>query len=142
MPDTFIRRGSQNWTPSQRDADGALLVVIKGGLIQVVAEPTTPRTAAANEGGTLFTNEGASEKIVFNLPSAVTGMCYSFFVQDADGIRVVAAAGDTIRLAGSVTIAAGYAESTTIGSTVSLIAINETEWVAVGFAGTWTLETS
>jgi folate-dependent tRNA-U54 methylase TrmFO/GidA len=62
----------------------------------------------------------------------------TFIVQDGDGIRITAASGDTIRIAGTVTAAAGYVESTTIGNTVTLVAINATEWMATAVNGTWT----
>ena len=36
-------------------------------------------------------------------------------------------------------IAAGKIESTTIGSSVTLLAINNTEWIATSVVGTWTV---
>jgi hypothetical protein len=62
-----------------------------------------------------------------------------FYVQDADGITITAGAGDTIRVAGSVSSAAGTAANSTIGGFIQLIAINATEWVAGATQGTWTL---
>lgn len=76
------------------------------------------------------------------LPDAVAGLTYTFICNDTDGIRVVAAGGDTIRLNGSVSIAAGYAESTTIGSVIKLVAIDITEWIAISVCGVWDVETS
>lgn len=102
-----------------------------------------PRVLTAPESRMTFTNEGTSAKVGFTLPAAAAGLVFTFIVQDADGIRVTAAAGDTIRVAGEVSIAAGYIESTTIGSTMTLMAINATEWLVVpAYLGTWTLETS
>lgn len=94
--------------------------------------------ATANRTGTLYTNEGAASRVDTTLPTAEAGVAYTFVVQDADGVRVTAAAGDTIRIAGTVTAAAGYIESATIGNTVTLVAINATEWVATASHGTWT----
>lgn len=87
----------------------------------------------------LLTNEGATAKNYYNLPSAASGLDIAFYVQDADGIRIVAAAGDTIRVAASVSSVAGYCEATTVGNYVRLVAINATEWVATSVVGTWTL---
>jgi hypothetical protein len=97
---------------------------------------------ANQDRGFHFTNEGASALIVFNLPTAVTntttgGYYYNFFVQDADGLQVVAAAGDTIRVGPSVSAAAGNIQSTTIGSSIRLHCINATEWVCEAVVGTW-----
>lgn len=84
-----------------------------------------------------FTNEGASALQVFTLPSAAQNFTYTFFVQDADGLQVTAAAGDTIRVGSSVSAAAGNISSTNIGSCIKLQCINVTEWVAVSVVGSW-----
>ena len=105
--------------------------------VLVSPKATTPITVVKLDSGTVFTNEGASAKIVYNLPTAAAGLTYTFVVQDADGIQVVAASGDTIRIAASVSAAAGNIDSTTIGSTVVLVAINATEWIAITSLGTW-----
>ena len=73
------------------------------------------------------------------LPSAAAGLDFSFMVQDADGIRVTAATGDTIRVGTALSGVAGKIESTTIGSSVRLIALNATEWMAVSMVGSWTV---
>lgn len=86
-----------------------------------------------------FTNEGTSALVTFNLPTAAANLDYTFIVQDADGIRVVANTGDTIRIAGSVSASAGRIDSTTVGSTVRLIAINSVEWISVATNGTWVI---
>ena len=118
---------------------------VNGGILgnrDVEANTTTPKTIVAAESRRLFTNEGATVEIVHNLPSAVKDLEYSFCVQDADGIQINAAAGDTIRLANQVSIAAGFVESAVVGSCVRLVAINATEWVAENIVGVWDVETS
>lgn len=105
----------------------------------------TPVTINANQDrGFHFTNEGASAIIVFNLPAAVVntttgGFYYNFFVQDADGLTITAAAGDTIRIGTQVTAAAGSISSTVIGSSIRLHCINATEWVCEAIVGPWTI---
>jgi hypothetical protein len=111
------------------------LVTYGGGL--VVAPKTAAYTVLTGDVNTFFTNEGATAREDFSLPAAAANLTYSFYVQDADGVRVIAASGDTIRLAGSVSAAAGRIDSTTIGSCVTLVAINATEWVAQSITGTW-----
>ncbi len=108
-------------------ANGALVVQPLGG------------TLSAGASGTIYSNEGAAAISPFVLPTAVAGLRYGFIVQDADGIRVTAATGDTIRVAGSASVAAGNIANTTIGSTVYIIALNATEWVATSVIGTWTV---
>lgn len=84
------------------------------------------------------TNEGATAEVYINLPAAEAGLHFTACVQDADGFRFTAAAGDTIRVLDKVTAAGGYISSTTIGSCVTLVAINATEWFATSINGTWT----
>jgi len=97
-----------------------------------------PNVLAANESNKVLTNEGTTAENYHTLPSAAAGYVFTFVVQDADGLRVVAAGGDTIRVIDKVTAAAGYLSSTTIGSTVTLVAINGTEWIATSISGVWT----
>lgn len=105
----------------------------------VTAQASTPLTLTASDTGKVYTNEGASAQIVFNLPTAAVGLNFTFVTQDADGIQIVAASGDTIRIAASATPAAGNISNTTIGNTVQLVAINATEWIATYYVGTWTV---
>lgn len=92
------------------------------------------------ETGKNLTNEGTTARNYNTLPSAAAGMSFEFVVQDADGMRIVAAAGDTIRVAGSVSAAAGYIQNATVGSAIRLLAVNATEWIAVNYVGTWTVD--
>lgn len=103
----------------------------------VSAKSSTPYTVLTTESNAHFTNEGAAAKIVFNLPTAAANLKYTFIVQDADGIDITAATGDTIRRDTSVTATGGTITSTSIGSTITLVAINATEWIATEIVGTW-----
>jgi hypothetical protein len=107
--------------------------------LSLSASPTTLTQAFSNM---VVTNEGDTAEHVVNLPTAVAGTKFSFIVQDADGIKVVAAAGDTIRpIAGTAaSAAAGFIRCATQGAFITLVAINATEWVAIGSAGVWTID--
>lgn len=102
-----------------------------------VAAKTSSASEATVDLNGVLTNEGATALITRTI-TASAGTRYTYVVQDADGIRVQAASGDTIRVMDKVTAAAGYIESTTIGSVVELLAINSTEFVAVSIHGVWT----
>jgi hypothetical protein len=99
----------------------------------------SPYTLSVAETGALITNEGASAKVYINLPSASAGLCYGFYIQDADGMRFTAATGNTIRSGDQISASAGYSESTSTGSMIWAIAINSTGWVCCGGTGIWTL---
>jgi hypothetical protein len=104
-----------------------------------VAGSGAPNVLTNVETNKVFTNEGVTAQNYHTLPTATAGLVYTFFVQDSDGIRVVAASGDTIRIEGSVSGAAGRIDSTTVGSSVTLVAINSTEWVAIMVTGSWSV---
>ena len=76
------------------------------------------------------------------LPAATAGQVFTFIVNDGNGMRVVSAGGDTIRMNGQITIGGGYVESTVVGSVVKLICLDTTEWMAITIIGTWVVETS
>lgn len=99
----------------------------------------SPNILTEDESGKRFSNEGSAAKNYHTLPAARAGLMFTFVVQDADGVRVVAGAGDTIRIAASESAAAGYAECATIGNVLTLLAVNATEWIAISYVGTWTV---
>lgn len=105
-----------------------------------VAGSGSPNLLAVNESRTLLTNEGATAENYHTLPLAAVGLEFIFYCHDADGIRVTANTADTIRLGASVSAAAGYVRSSTIGSCIVLVAINATEWIATSIVGTWTVD--
>ena len=100
-------------------------------------DTTSLTVALTSPNGTTYTNEGATAEANFVLPTAVASYIFTFICQDADGIKVTAASGDTIRLGANVSAAAGNVASTTIGSSVTLVSINATEWMATSIVGTW-----
>lgn len=139
--DTMISRTSAgNLSIDNGTSGSALGTLALSKLVEAnTAGSGSPNILTASESNKVLTNEGASALNYHTLPTAVAGLTYTFIVQDADGIRITANTGDTIRIAGVVSSSAGYAESTVIGSTVTLVAINATEWLAVSSIGTWSL---
>ena len=99
-----------------------------------------PASLTASQSGCTISNEGATAQVYVTLPTAVAGYRFRFVLQDANGIHVTAASGDTIRVLSLTSATAGYAQSTTIGSVLTLEAINATEWVAVSAVGTWSVD--
>ena len=104
----------------------------------------SPYGILTSEVGTCFTNEGATAEVYLQLPSAAAGLHFEFICQDQDGMRIVAAAGDVIRMGYDVTTAGGYVKTSVesagealIGSVLALVAINDTEWIARWLTGMW-----
>ena len=102
-----------------------------------VQQVTTTKAPATTEISNVFTNEGDADGATINLPTASAGLTYTVYVQTAQTFTITAAAGDTIRIDGSVTAAAGSISSNVVGSSITLVAINATEWVALSTVGTW-----
>lgn len=129
-----LTSGSMSWNST----------ILQNGMRKKVSASTAGSGAPAavdarNDGNTVMTNEGSTAKNYRTLPTAAAGYVFTFVCQDADGIRIVAAAGDTIRIAGTASSVAGYIETTTIGDVVKLESINATEWMATSIVGVgWT----
>lgn len=105
----------------------------------VVVSPAGAAVASANS-NSIYTNEGATTRADFTLPSAAAGLGpYTFICQDTDGVRVIAAAGDTVQIASTVSASAGRVDSVTAGSSITFVAINATQWIATSQVGTWTV---
>jgi len=95
----------------------------------------------AAEGGKVCTNRGAGGDIELTLPAASAGLDYVFcVVEDAKYVKVVASAGNTIRIGGSVSAAGGYVRASAAGSTLVLAGLNASEWFAMGREGTWSID--
>jgi hypothetical protein len=90
----------------------------------------------------VVTNAGATALVTRTLPTAVAGGNFCFYVADADGLKIQAAAGDEIRIGPTATATAGYIRNSTIGSSVCIVAIDATTWAAMNAPnGTWTFDT-
>lgn len=94
---------------------------------------------AAADSGKVYSNIGATGQVTYNLPTAAAGLTYTFTNQDSDGIAVVAAAGDTIRIGTTQSPAPGSMAATALGATITLIAVDANEWVGYCREGTWVL---
>ena len=155
---TLVRQTADVTTPTDTPPAGLSFINIGSGAAwlwtgtaylalmnpALTIEPNTagsgsPNILIAAESGKVLTNEGATALNYHTLPTAAAGLVFEFFVQDADGIRVTANTGDTIRLAGSVSATAGRIDSTTVGSVVRLVAVNATEWVGTSIVGSWSV---
>lgn len=145
-----VRRGTFSNTSLALDSiaftNSGVAAATVGGFNFVVEANTAgsgaPNVLAPSEAQKVLTNEGATAENYHTLPTAVAGQSFTFIVQDTDGIRITAAAGDTIRpIAGTAaSAAAGFIRCATQGAFITLVAINATEWIAIGSAGTWTID--
>lgn len=115
------------------DGGGAI-----SGMIYTVTNDTDGKNVAIAEAQTVQTNAGAGAPAVWNLPEASTaiGAAFTFVVGTAQNLDINPDDADTILIA---TNAAGDAlRCATAGSTVTLLAIDATNWVVIAEKGTWT----
>lgn len=103
---------------------------------------TTTNIITASESGRIFRNTGAASILLQNLPAAAAGLEYTFYVDDADGMRIYANTGDTILVDGAEsTGAGGTVEATQIGAFITLLAIDGSAWVATNVSsGDWLVD--
>jgi hypothetical protein len=122
--------------------DGALLTQL-----QVLPEAASPVTVNARDSNTVYTNEGAGAPVQMNLPPTAVGLAYTFAVKATQTFTIWAAAGSTVRLAGTASGVSdrgagntvGYISAANLGSSVTLVAVNATEWLAVSIVGQWNI---
>ena len=108
------------------------------GMLKTVTDDVDGKTVTIAESGTAQTNSGAVGGGIYNLPEASTaiGMYYTFVVMAAQNMDINPDNGDQIR---GLTDAAGDAiRNATVGSTVTILCVDATNWVVVSSYGTWT----
>lgn len=117
---------------------GLLLGSVSSQATRVISPKTTSPVvvSATADLNKVFTNEGAAGSITFQLPAAAAGLTYTFVSQNVNAMVVIVTAGDTIRLGGNINTTTNTTE---VGSTLCLVAINATEWISVATEGTWVI---
>jgi hypothetical protein len=146
----------QMWTEDQDGANTAALHVrsegnwitkIGQGIITRAAYLTlTTYTTAApyspvalEESNRTFLASNTSAMTQVSLPAAAVGYVFKFIVTAAQGLRIRAFTGDTIRIGSTVTAAAGYIQSTTLGDYIELFATSSGGWYARSPIQGWTI---
>lgn len=97
-------------------------------------------TLTAADSGKTFSNDGAGAQSDVTLPTAVAGLRFEFVTLEAFIVQVTAAAGDTIRDAGTVSVSGGEIQSTAAkGNAIEIECFNADEWVLKSKQGSWTV---
>jgi hypothetical protein len=92
--------------------------------------------SAAQSNGTAITNAAAGGGMVYNLPGAAAGLKYTFVVMAAQNMDINPDNADQIL--GLTNAVNNSIRNATVGSTVTLLAVDATNWVVAGSYGTWT----
>jgi hypothetical protein len=105
---------------------------------EIEIEPATSETVLATDSGKVFATTAGQGAVTYTLPTAAAGLVYTFVdvsATAADDLKIQAAAGDTIN--GGTAAKIYECVTDTIPATVTLVAIDETQWVVIAEAGTW-----
>ena len=97
----------------------------------------TPYSSAAPNciSGVVFVAQPMAQKSSLFLQGAATGLEFDVVVGDADSLRIVAATGDSIYLAGT-----GAQSIGTVVGTAHVISTDAVRWFMTSYTGTWTLD--
>lgn len=104
-----------------------------------VAVSGSPLVLVESDTGETIANTAATAQAFYTLPTAVAGRRYTFAVNDANGIRVTAAGSSVIRIGSIASSAGGHCDSTTIGDSFTIEALDATTWFATSVVGGGTL---
>jgi hypothetical protein len=137
--DDFLNNGNETGISVDGAITGQKLVVIK----------TAPYNLDNRfDAGKVITNTGAAGLTVLQLPQAATVSAdaygyFDFYVDNANGIQLVAAGTDTINIGPSSSSGGGTCTALTAGNTIRLQLLNPganpAKWVAMFQVGTWVL---
>ncbi len=111
--------------------------VLKGFALDVT-DDTDGHSVLVTESGQVFTNQADANVQLYTLPAAATGLVFTFLDVEPAG-----AADFQIKATGDDTIAGGGAaeyyicKTDAVSQSVTLIAVNATEWIVVSQVGTW-----
>jgi hypothetical protein len=97
---------------------------------------TTGETLTEVHSGRIVTNNGATGALTLNLPAAAKGLHFIFSLAAAQSIVVDPQGTDQILV---LTDMAGdeITSDTSIGTTVELVAVDDSKWLPIRKIGTW-----
>lgn len=107
---------------------------------RVILPKTAGYTLLAADGNKVLTNTGSTGTVIFTLPAATLGLTYSFSVEVAQILEILAVGTDVLRIGATTSAAAGNLQSNVIGSTLVLVCTKAGTWTTMGgISGTWTV---
>lgn len=112
------------------------------GFIKTVTDVNTSTLTAA-QSGAVFHNASKTGNHIFQLPSAVAGLTYTFVDANTtagDDLYIKAATGDTINGGTAAQYIACKTDSA--GQSVTLVALDATRWEYIAYTGTWVADDS
>jgi len=117
------------------EVDGALRA--DGGVTgpMIVYDDADGYTVVAADSGKVITNAAAGGATAATLPGAAAGLRYTFVVMAAQEFRITPASGDTMTSEGGAS--AEYVYNATVGGSLTIVAVDATNWITLSKVGTW-----
>lgn len=130
----IMGRGT-NISAADNSSDNRVDITITDRSSTIIAQ-TTSLTLTDALSGNEYSNEGATALVTF-LENASAGSIFTFYVVDADGIRITAGGTRTIQQGSLITSAGGYIESSMIGSSVTIKKVTSNQILVKDSTGQW-----
>lgn len=115
-----------------------LYFLLFGMAVLMLSETADYNVTVADSGGH-FDNIGAAGEVDFTLPVAERGLHYSFLVDAAQIVKIIAQSGEQIASAGANSAAGGNIQSATPYDMISIKCHKAGQWVVASATGSWTL---
>ena len=109
--------------------------------ITIVTRRSATGTLTSSDEQQIFSNQNAISEVGFNLPPAASGIELSFVVENMNGLKVFATSNDQIYAGIIVGVSGGFINSSGVGSSITLLAINESSWYTMSQEGIWFINT-
>ena len=114
-----------------------------GGFLKTVTVDIDDRAIAVTESGHAFTNGADTDTSVFTLPSAAAGLIFTFCDVEAEAAADLCIKANTDDKINNGTAAQYYnCYDDAYGSSVTLLAVDDVEWVVISTVGTWTADSN
>ena len=110
---------------------------VLGGYLTGVSDKSASYTPTIAQSGYTFTNTAATGEITYNLPDAAAGLEYCVANSDSGSLTLTVDPQAADQILGLTNAAGNKVSIATVGGSLCLLAIDSTNWVVVGYYGTW-----
>lgn len=116
-----------------------------GGGGGLVVPKTANYVLQPTDSGIFLTNTGAGGEVDFTLPAPASSLRFTFYVDNAHTVKIIASGGAKIRFLATLSAASGNVQSAAQGNKISVICIGNSSadgvplWVVDTIFGVWTI---
>lgn len=111
-----------------------------GGSSLTVVNVTTDTILTSDDSGKLYTNAGATGPVTCTLPTSTANLTFKFIVRASQYLKIQANTEDTITYYNLTSASSGYFRNAVVGSTLTVYAIDNTNWMVDSIVGIWGID--